>query len=117
MEKKELTQELVASKLLFPLWTGIDPNYKDHYRTEVWQHFENNIRVSAYTSKLNIFLAKFMRLMSVEIMAKFTKDVNEIMDSGQDKIILRWLRDETTYLVLQVRMMRQEINDSYKETE
>lgn len=108
---------MVATKLLFPLWEGIDPTYKEHYRTEVWQHFENNIRVAAYTSKMNIFLAKFMRLMPVEIMAKFVADVNEIMNCGRDKQILRWLRDETTYLVLQVRLIRQEINDSYKETE
>jgi len=113
-EKKELTQEDIAMKLLFPLWECIDSSYKEKYKTEVWQHFENNIRVAAYTSKLNYFLSKILKLMPIDLMAKFLKNVNEVMNSGEDKKILKWLRSETTYLVLQVRVLRQEINDSYK---
>ena len=109
-----MTQEDIAQKLLFPLWECIDPDYKQKYKTEVWQHFENNIRVAAYTSRLNHFLSKILKLMPIDLMAKFLKSINEVMNSGDDKQILKWLRGETTYLVLQVRVLRQEINDSYK---
>lgn len=109
-----MTQEDIANKLLFPLWECINPDYKQKYKTEVWQHFENNIRVAAYTSKLNYFLSKILKLMPIDLMGKFLKDVNEVMNSGMDKQILKWLRSETTYLVLQVRVLRQEINESYK---
>lgn len=109
-----MTQEDIANKLLFPIWECIDPDYKQKYKTEVWRHFENNIRVAAYTSKLNYFLSKILKLMPIDLMAKFLKNINEVMNSGEDKQILKWLRSETTYLVLQVRVLRQEINESYK---
>lgn len=116
-KNEELTQEDIAMKLLFPLWECIDPDYKTKYKTEVWQQFENNIRVASYTSKLNYFLSKILKLMPIDLKAKFLKSINEVMNSGEDQRILRWLRSETTYLVLQVRVLRQEINESYKEGE
>lgn len=105
----------MANKLLLPLWTGLDGDYKERYKLDIWQQFENNLRVAAYTSKLTEFLAKFLRLMKIELLAKDIQQVNSIMNSGEDRQILRWLRNETTYLVLQVRRIRQEINDSFKE--
>ena len=116
METK-ITKEMVARKLLLPLWNGLDGDYKEMYKMDIWQQFENNLRVAAYTSKLTEFLAKFLRLMRVEIMAKDLKNVESILNSGEDQQILRWLRSETTYLVLQVRLIRQEINDSFKQNE
>jgi len=110
----EITQEIIAEKLLFPLWECVCPEYKEKYKTEVWRHFENNIRSAAYTSNLISFLEKITNSMKIELMAKYLKNVNEIISCGKDKVILKMLREECTYLVLQVRLFRQEINDGYK---
>lgn len=50
----QITQQQVGEELLFPLFRCLDDGYKKKYVKDVWEQFENNIRASAYTSKLTM---------------------------------------------------------------
>lgn len=106
-EQKQIDQQQVAEQLIFPLWRCLADEYKERYKKEVWEQFENNIRAASYTSSLNKFLAGFTSLMPVQLQVKYMEEINAIISSGQDDIILDWLRDETTYLVMIARLMNQ----------
>jgi Asp-tRNA(Asn)/Glu-tRNA(Gln) amidotransferase C subunit len=109
-----MTHEKITNKLLIPLWEGIDSSYKEKYKRNIWQQFENNLRVAAYTSKLNYFLSKFFKLAPCVIHESYLNELNAILNSGEDEEILEILRAETTYLVLLVRTERQEVREDYR---
>lgn len=102
-----VTQEEVADKLLWGLWRSITEDYKTSYPREIWNHFENAIRSASYTGSLKVFLTNFQRRIPTEIQAQYNKDILSIVKSGQDNQILRWLRTETTYLTMIVRLQNQ----------
>lgn len=104
----ELTQEKVAENLLWGLWRSILEDYKTMYPRQIWEHFENAIRSASYTDSLKIFLTNFQRKIPVDIQAKYQKDILSIVQSGQDEKVLNWLRAETTYLAMLVRLKNQE---------
>jgi len=97
----------IVEQLLLPLWEGIDLGYKERYRIDVWEHFENNIRVASYTSKLTKFFETITKLLPITIPSRHIESVEEILNRGQDREILRYLRYETTYLVLLLRTKKQ----------
>lgn len=113
----DITQEWVAEGLLWPLWRCIDDSYKDRYKREIWDHFENAIRSAAYTAKLSTFLTNFKNRISTNIEAQYLKDIRQVTDCGQDADVLNWLRDETTYMVMITRLMNQERRDKFNETQ
>jgi hypothetical protein len=98
----------IAERLLWPLWRGIDPSYKSKYRASIWQQFEDNIRSAAYTSRLARFVDEMTRKLSIQIRADDVANVQAVVASGDDRAILKLLRDETTLLVLYVRMRNEE---------
>jgi len=49
-----------------------------------------------------------------QIPGKHTARVNEILNSGDDKAMLKLFRDETTYLVLIVRVRNQERREQFE---
>lgn len=102
-----VTQEEVADKLLWGLWRSITEDYKTSYPREIWNHFENAIRSASYTGSLKVFLTNFQRRIPTEIQAQYNKDILSIVQSGQDSQILTWLRSETTYLTMLVRLANQ----------
>lgn len=112
---QEITQEQVADKLLWGLWRSIDEEYKSRYLREVWEHFENAIRSASYTDSLKVFLNNFQRRIPTDLQAQFAKDVLSIVTSGQDDTVLHWMRTETTYLTLIVRLRNQERKELLKE--
>ena len=103
-----ITQQQVAEKLLWPLWRCIFDDYKKRYSREIWDHFENAVRSAAYTGKLRAYLTSFQARIPSEIQAQYAQDIISVIDSGCDEEILNWLREETTYLCLLVRLMNQE---------
>jgi len=113
--KQQFTQEQVAENLLFPLWRCIDDSYKDRYKKDIWEQFENNIRNAAYTNRLQKFLEKIKSLMSITMQAQYAKRVLSIINSGQDDEIMNWLRSETVYLILSVRILNQERKETFNE--
>ena len=108
----ELTQEIVAEKFLWGLWRSILEDYKMQYPREIWMHFENAIRSSSYTENLKVFLTNFQRRLPVEIQVKYNKDIISIIELKKDDIILDWIRSETTYLTMLVRLRNQERKES-----
>lgn len=103
-----MTHEQLATELLTPLWRGISPDYKKHYSYGIWQQFEDNVRSAAYTSSLPVFLAKIMARLGVVIYADDTEKVSAVIQCGDDKAVLKMLRDETALLVLLVRVANEE---------
>ncbi|MDD5343109.1 MAG: hypothetical protein PHW12_01670 [Smithella sp.] len=115
MSEPLITQQIVADKLLWGLWRSLDENYKSRYLADAWAHFENAIRSASYTDSLKAFLSKITTRLPIVLQAQFNKDVLSIVDSGQDEEILNWLRTETTYLVMLVRVANQERKEAYEE--
>lgn len=109
-----VTEELVAENLLWGLWRSITEDYKTQYPREIWDHFENALRSASYTDSLKVFLTNFQRRIPIDIQAQYNKDILSIVEAGQDDIVLNWLRSETTYLTMLVRLRNQERKENLK---
>lgn len=109
-----MTKDMVAENLLWPLWRCVDDSYKDRYKREIWEHFENAIRSAAYTSRLTTFLSMFRQRLPVNLEAQYSERIMLIVQSGFDSDVLNWLRDETTYLAILVRLMNQDRKENFK---
>ena len=119
MQNKEnaITQEQVAEKLLWGLWRSLDENYKTTYVRNIWEQFEGAIRSASYTGSLKVFLSNFAQKLPVAIQAQHTKDMLGVIKSGQDEQILNWLREETVFLCMLVRIKNQGRKDDYKKAQ
>lgn len=111
---QEVTQQDVAEKLLFSLWRCIDETYKDRYKREIWDHFENALRSASYTARLTRFLELFQKRIPTLLQAQYMNNINDIVASGHDEQILSWLRDETSYMMLLTRMLNEERKELFK---
>jgi hypothetical protein len=75
------------------------------------------VRSAAYTSNL----AKFTNSLCSKLNATVgttpadREDASAILNSGNDKALLKLLREETTLIVLMVRVVNQERHDEWKE--
>lgn len=111
-----LTQQDVADKLLWGLWRSIDESYKKKYLSETWDHLENVVRsASRQNNSLKKVLSEIKSHLPINIQAQYQKDILSVIDSGQEEEILNWLRTETNYLVMLVRVANQERQEAYKE--
>lgn len=97
-----------AQALLTPLWRGIPAAYKSRYRAKIWQQFEDNIKSAAYTATLSRFVSGLSSRLAVRIATDDLTIVQGIVQSGQDRALLKLLRDETTTCVLLVRILNEE---------
>lgn len=98
----------MATALLVPLWRGIPAAYKSRYRAKIWQQFEDNIRSAAYTATLSRFINHLSSKLNIRIAAEDVSTLQDILQSGKDRILLKLLRDEATTCVLMVRMINEE---------
>ena len=110
-----MTHEDIAEKLLTPLWRGIDAGYKQKYSLTIWQQFEENIKSSAYTSDAAKFLSGITQRMGVTIYSEHLDDVTGIINAGEDRALLKMMRDDTTLLVLLVRVANEERREDLKQ--
>ena len=98
-----------AVDLLEVIWRGIPNEYKKRYRTSIWQQFEDNIGASTYTSSLGKFVTRLCRKLQASLgrnqMDRETIDT--VLNLGKDRELLQLYRDETTRLVLYVRLLQQ----------
>ena len=111
---EELTQEIVADDMLWALWRGVSDEYKERYKKDVWEHFENAVKAASYTDKTTIFVENFKKRLPCIIQQQHQKDLIKIIKSGQDYKILDWLRSETTYMVLLTRVKNEQRKESFK---
>lgn len=70
--------------------------------------FEDNIRSAAYTSRLARFVDAMSCKLSIQVRSDDVSNVQAVTSSGNDRAILKLLRDETTLLVLMVRLRNEE---------
>jgi len=97
------------------MWRGIPSSYKSRYRRNIWQQFEDNVRSAAYTSNLGKFITSLCQNLGVDIKAgEHVELVNDALREGQDKALLKLMRDETTLLVLMVRLKNQERRERWE---
>jgi len=99
-----------AANLLAIIWKGIPADYKSRYRMNIWQQFEDNIRSAAYTSNLGKFVNSLCSKLSAQI-GRNGEDraaAKAILQQADARAMLKLLREETTLLVLMVRVVNQE---------
>ena len=102
-----VTLEEIRDKLLYPCWRGVPDAYKRKYARNIWQQFEDNIRSAAYTSSLPKFLDMLMRKLDIQIRGDDVAAINAAL-AGNEREMLRALRNETTALVLMIRLKNEE---------
>jgi hypothetical protein len=105
-----------AAALLAAIWRGIPADYKSRYRRNIWEQFENNVRGAAYTSNLGKFVSSLCAKMRAQVgkTGGEREKAEKILNGGNDRALLRLLRDETTLLVLMVRVANQERQEAWK---
>lgn len=106
-----------ATDLLWTIWRGTPAEYKRRYRRNIWQQFEDRVRSAAYTSNLG----KFANLLCLNLgatlgKAQIDRDTAEaVLNSGNDRELLKLLRDETALIVLMVRLRNDQAKEAYEE--
>lgn len=105
-----------AAELLGIIWRGIPTDYKSRYRMSIWQQFEDNIRSAAYTSNLGKFLSSLCLKLNANIGRNGDDRVraDAILQEAGAKATLKLLREETTLLVLMVRVANQERREAWE---
>jgi len=110
---------VMAATLLKIIWRGIPPDYKRRYRMTIWTQFENEIRAASYTSSL----AKFISSICTHLRADLGKTAaeravaEEIIKTADDRTMVKMMRDETTLLVLMVRVDNEEKRNEWLESQ
>lgn len=101
--------------MLAAVWRGIPASYKSRYRRNIWQQFEDNIRSAAYTNNLGKFINSLCLNLNVEIRGVDDVElVNDALREGSDRAMLKLMREETTLLVLVVRLWNQERREEWE---
>ncbi len=103
-----------AKHILGPIWRGIPSEYKVKYALNIWTQFEHQVRSAAHTTNVTKFIsiicAKLQAVISDRDLFSFLAAVG----AGDDREILRVLRDESTYVVLLVRTENEERREAWK---
>lgn len=97
-----------ATALLWPIWQGLDPDYKSKYRATIWRQFEDQIRSAAYTTTLSLFLSRICSRLSVSLRDDALQTIRDLVSCGHDREMLRIFRDESAYCVTIVRLTNDE---------
>lgn len=105
-----------AADLLKAIWRGTPADYKSRYRMTIWTQFENQVRSAAYTNNLAKFINQLCLKLNADVgrTAGDRAEVELIANSGKDREILKLLRDETTLIVLMVRVANQNARDEWE---
>jgi hypothetical protein len=98
-----------AADLLGLIWKGTPAEYKSRYRRTIWQQFEDQVRSAAYTSNAGKFLNSLCLKLGADLgtNAEDRVQTNQILGSIDGRELLRLLREETTLIVLMVRVANQ----------
>jgi len=103
-----MTHEDVVCTLLTPIWRGLDADYKRKYARTIWQQFEDALRSAAYTSSLARWYETLGRKLALRVRSEDQAAIASVLGSGDDRALLRMIRDETSYLVVLVRVANDE---------
>lgn len=105
----------MATNLLDKVWLGTDKGYKKRYVMNIWEQFQNTAKACAYTSKLTKFINDICCKLNATpgLSHADREEIEQILNANQDRAILKSIRDETTALVLEVRLRNQDRKDAY----
>lgn len=103
-----MTHEEIAEKLLYPIWRSITDEFKDRYKADAWNIYENFIKTAACNPTLSLFYDKLKRLLPIDVKIKYEKELLSALSSNKDEEVLNLLRTETGYLVLLTRALNNE---------
>lgn len=103
-----------ALKLLIPLWRNLDAAYKQKYARNIWEQFQNQIRSAAYTATLSKFVNSLCSKLQIHVDVKSAPDVVAVIACGEDRRILKQLREESSTLVLMVRLENEKRKDEWR---
>jgi hypothetical protein len=103
-----------AAALLMAIWRGVPSDYKSRYRRSIWQQFEDNVRAASYTSNLGKFVNSICSKLGAQIKSEDSAAAEAILNGGDDRALLKLMREETTLLVLMVRVVNQERQERWK---
>ena len=111
----ETTTEAI-SELMMIIWRGIPADYKSRYRMSIWRQFEDQIRSAAYTNNLGKFVNSICLKLNAQIGINKTdrEHAEFLLNNLNDRQALKLLREETTLIVLMVRIANQDRNDAWK---
>lgn len=105
-----------AADLLGLIWKGTPADYKSRYRRTIWQQFEDQVRSAAYTSNVGKFLSSLCLKLGAELgtNAEDRERASAVLAGIDGRDLLRTLREETTLIVLMVRVANQERQEAVK---
>lgn len=84
-------------------------------RLKYWEIFQENVAVAAYTDKLSRWLSNICNQMQIPKVGRNDEErrmIYELITSGKDREVLKHLRDETHYVIVEVQVNRQEVKEA-----
>jgi hypothetical protein len=119
-ETRETTPREHAADLAYAIWRGIDGDYKRSYAKVIWGQFLERLQGTARTTaNLEVY---FNRVCSKLPMVWDGKQITEYLDwiydamrAGQDREILRIMREQTAAIVVEVRLKNEQHRLEYNE--
>lgn len=118
MDKEKIRQMCVD--LAWALWRGMSADYKRRYAMVVWDQFRDRLAGEAMsTSNLGQYVNSLCSKLGVVRLGESDDldRINEILNSGQDREILRTMREETALVVVKVRLLNEKRKEEWKERE
>jgi len=105
-----------AADLLETIWRGIPVDYKSRYRLSIWQQFEDQVRSAAYTSNLGKFVSSLCQKLGATVGRNQAERQQAFAVLGKARAgpLLKLMREETTLLVLMVRVRQQKRREAWQ---
>ena len=98
-----------CAALLEIVWHAIPLSYKRHYAREIWRQFQEEVESNAYTSDLGKFANSLCSRFNAYVASNAeATTLAEILETNEDKALLKLLREDTLLLVNAVRVANQE---------
>jgi len=106
MEREKLVGLCVD--LAWALWRGMDSDYKRKYAMVIWDQFQARLAGEAMaTSNLGQYVNSLCSKLGVTFRAYDVQPVDRVLSSGEDRAILRVMREETALVVVKVRLLNE----------
>lgn len=104
-----------CAALLEIVWRGIPKSYKRRYVREIWRQFQEEIETAAYTDNLAGFLNALCARFGATILTNAeAATVMKVLESGQDRAMLKLFRQESLYLATAIQVANQENREEWK---
>lgn len=107
-----------ARDLLYAIWRTVDADFKASYKMTIWRIFEDRVRVAA---NQNGNIRRFADQLCRSLGASLGRNEDErgeafkVLRSDNERALLKVLREETSYVVMLVRMEMQNLKELYND--